>query len=159
MMECSIRYCFDTSALLDGWVRYYPPDAFPSLWCHLDRMITNGSILCPEDVLLELGKQEDDVCRWVKDRQHLLARTLGVAEQAVVSRIMSTHPNLVDVGTGKSGGDPFVIALAKINGLTVVTGEKFSKNPAKPKIPDVCAAYGVPCINILQFIRDQKLKF
>src|ERR1022692_867540 len=32
-------YCIDTSALVDGWIRYYPPDVFPPLWTKLEDMI------------------------------------------------------------------------------------------------------------------------
>jgi hypothetical protein len=41
-------YVIDTSALLDGWVRYYPPDVFPSLWSHLEEMIKTGELLSPD---------------------------------------------------------------------------------------------------------------
>ena len=43
-------YVIDTSALLDGWVRYYPPDVFPPLWSNLEGMITAGELLSPDDL-------------------------------------------------------------------------------------------------------------
>jgi hypothetical protein len=58
----------------------------------------------------------------------------------------------------RNGADPFVIATAQVRGLTVVTEEKGGTD-TKPKIPSVCAALRVPCINVLSFIRDQGWSF
>ena len=58
----------DTSALLDGWVRYYPPDLFPSLWSHLEEMIRTGELLSPDEVLLELAQKDDEIHKWADGR-------------------------------------------------------------------------------------------
>ena len=47
-------YVIDTSALLDGWARHYPPDVFPSLWSLIEEMIKVGELLSPGEVLVEL---------------------------------------------------------------------------------------------------------
>jgi hypothetical protein len=39
--------------------------------------------------------------------------------------------------------DPFVIALERVPGLTVVTAERASGSLQKPRIPDVCTGVGV----------------
>ena len=39
------KYCFDTSAILDAWVRYYPPDVMPDLWEKIAEMIDNNEII------------------------------------------------------------------------------------------------------------------
>lgn len=54
-------YSLDTSGLLDGWVRYYSPDVFPSLWKQMEAAAANGTIVAVQDVLLELERQDDDV--------------------------------------------------------------------------------------------------
>jgi hypothetical protein len=54
--------------------------------------------------------------------------------------------------------DPFVVATARVKGLTVVTEEK-GGTTKKPKIPSVCQALGVPCVNVLSFLRDQGWSF
>lgn len=51
-------------------------------------------------------------------------------------------PRLVGLG-GRSAADPWVIALAMVNGWTVVTEEKATRKADKPNIPDVCAGLGV----------------
>lgn len=67
-----MAYCFDTSALLQCWARYYPVDVFPGLWDRLDRMIEGGEILCPDEVGREIAKKDDGLNEWVKGRPQLL---------------------------------------------------------------------------------------
>ena len=50
-----MRWCFDTSALIEPWVRRYPPDVFAPVWDHLVRLVDDGEVIAPSDVLLELG--------------------------------------------------------------------------------------------------------
>ena len=52
-----------------------------------------------------------------------------------------------------------MIAVAKIRKLSVVTGEKRKGNPARPKIPDVCEAYGIKCLNLLELMKSEGWKF
>lgn len=78
------QYCLDTSALIEGWVRSYPKDSFPSLWAHFDEMIENGSLLCPDEVIYELEKKADDLYEWAKQRDKLFY-PLDVSLQTVVT--------------------------------------------------------------------------
>ena len=55
----------------------------------------------------------------------------------------------------RSGVNPFVIALAMVNQGTVVTEENATGNIAKPRIPDVCDALGVPCLTLIGYIEAQ----
>ena len=62
-------------------------------------------------------------------------------------------------GGKRSGGDPFVIALAMVKSGTVVTEEKPTGNIAKPRIPDVCDALGVHCLTPKEYIEAQGRTF
>ena len=66
---------------------------------------------------------------------------------------------LVDSERDRSIADPFVIAVARVRACCVVTGEKSSGNPKRPKIPNVCDHFKVRYINLLQFMREQKWQF
>lgn len=64
-----MKYCIDTSSLLDGWVRHYPPDVFPSFWKNLEGMIEVGELIAPDEVLRELAKKEGDTLhQWAKQQ-------------------------------------------------------------------------------------------
>jgi hypothetical protein len=146
-------YCFDTSAFLDGWNRNYPPDVFPQLWATIEERIAQGSIIATEEVREELSRKDDALLKWAK-RQQGLFRDLDSFQQEHVSEMLAKYPRLIEQKKGRSGADPFVIALARVSGATVVTGENDDGTHEKPKIPTVCTAYGVRCIKVLDFIRD-----
>ena len=59
-------YSFDTSAWLPCSARFYPRDVFPALWDRLEGMLDAGKIVCSDEVLRELKKQEDDLRQWLE---------------------------------------------------------------------------------------------
>ncbi|MCY4400602.1 MAG: DUF4411 family protein [Gemmatimonadetes bacterium] len=149
-----MRFSIDTSAILDGWTRYYPREAFPGLWQHLGELIESGHLRASEEVRYELAKKEDEALEWA-ERQDGLFVPIDDDIQDAVSAILSDHPRLIDTRRGRSGADPFVIALAKVWRCAVVTGERPSGSLKRPKIPDVCSALGVASMSLLDLIRQQ----
>ena len=152
-----MAYCFDTSVLIECWSRSYPPDVFPGLWVKLDALIARQEVLCADEVRVELERQEDDLAKWIKVRPRLFV-PLDDAIQRATSEVLLAHPLLMKATKNRNGADPFVIATAQVRDLTVVTEEKGGTD-TKPKIPSVCAALRVPCVNVLSFIRDQGWSF
>jgi Domain of unknown function (DUF4411) len=152
-----MAYCFDTSVLIGCWARSYPPDVFPGLWIKLDELITQQHVLCPDEVRVELARQEDELAKWVNARPHMFV-PLDDAIQRATSEVLARHPLLMKATKNRNGADPFVIATAWVKSLTVVT-EELGGTTTKPKIPSVCQALGVPCINVLSFLRDQGWSF
>jgi hypothetical protein len=151
-------YCFDTSALLEAWARYYPPDVFPSFWERIEESITDGAIVCPDEVLVELAKKEDDLHKWAKARANLF-HPLTEDVQRAAGRVLAAFPRLVDTRRGRSQADPFVIGLAMTADRTVVTAEKASGKPEKPRIPNVCDSLSVKWIPLIDFMRKQGWQF
>lgn len=150
-------YCFDTSALIECWSRSYPPDIFPGLWLKLDELIAQQQVLCPEEVRVELARQDDDLAKWVNARPRLFVE-LDDAMQLATSEVLAQHPLLMKATKNRNGADPFVIATARVRSLTVVTEEQ-GGSATKPKIPSVCQALGVPCVSVLRFLREQGWSF
>ncbi|MCH8806885.1 MAG: DUF4411 family protein [Planctomycetes bacterium] len=151
-----MKYSIDTSGLLDGWVRYYPPDLFPSLWDgRFDELIEEGRLIATEEVLIELEKKEGDaVHAWAQKRSALFV-PVDEPIQACVTDLLAQYPYLAAEQSRRSSADPFVIALAQIEGCAVVTGEHPSNNLKKPKIPDVCADQGILCLGLPQVFREE----
>ena len=79
--------------------------------------------------------------------------------QQEVRTILLTHRGLVEGGKKKNSADPFVIALAKQKCCKVVTEETPSHNMSSPKIPDVCNAYHIECVDFISFAREEKFAF
>ena len=154
-----MRYCIDTSALMDAWRRWYPKAIFPSLWDNVDRLIADGRLISSEEVLQELERKEgDDLHEWAKRREALFL-PLNDRIQEHLKKIMASHSRLVDGRTSNSYADPFVIATAQANGCIVVTGEKATNTPDRPKIPDVCRDLDIQCIGFTELIRQEGWRF
>jgi|SRR5665648_232556 len=149
-----MRYSFDTSSLLNGQRDLLPPLTFPTVWGNIEGMIADGSIRSIDLVRDELAGREDAVHAWAV-AQHDLFVPLTEDVQLAVREVLAEHQRILGIGSGRSGADPFVIALARVYGATVVTEEIPSRNLTKPKIPDVCQAMGVRHVNLLSFIQEQ----
>lgn len=72
---------------------------------------------------------------------------------------MADHPFLVKNRPGKSAADPWVIALARNTGATVVTEEADDASARYPKIPSVCRDYAVRWVRLLDLIRAEAWRF
>ena len=124
----------------------------------MDSAAKNGQIFVIDEVVIELSRKDDDVYKWVKEREAMVV-SIDSDIQNHLTEIMSKYGRLVDTKRNRSGCDPWVIALARARGFSVVTAEKASGSLAKPKIPDVCQALGIPCIEIVDFFREQGWKW
>lgn len=152
-----MSHCIDTSALLEAWVRRYPPDVFPGLWAHIESLAATEKLRAPDEVLRELQTKDDGLAKWAKQRDGLFA-PLEPAVMAAVREVLAAFPRLVGTLKQRNRADAFVIALAKVDGLTVVTEER-GGTPDRPRIPLICDHFGVLCINTLEFIRETGLTF
>jgi hypothetical protein len=156
MSSYSFNYVIDTCSLTE-LQRVYPIDVFPGAWDLVDRLVTEGSLGSSEQVLEELKAQDNFLQQWVKDHKHMFM-PLSNDVQTQATRILSTHPTLIDLKKRKSGADPFIIASAMVTSAAVVTEERPSGGPPKVKIPDVCKDYDVQCLPILEMLRREGLK-
>lgn len=109
--------------------------------------------VCCRLVLRECSKQRsEELHGWLKPREALFI-TPDETVQGQVDHIVNTYTALVAAGKEKFQADPFVIAQAKVNGLTVITEETGIGSLAK--IPGVCNAMKVECINLMQLIDEE----
>lgn len=150
-------YCFDTSSLIECWTRSYPPDIFPGVWDKLNDAVAHQHVLSAEEVREELKRQDDELVKWITDRPYMFV-TLDEPIQVATSAVLRDHPLLMKATKNRNGADPFVIATAQVRGLTVVTEEQ-GGSANKPKIPSVCTALDVRCIDVLTFLREQGWSF
>ena len=151
-------YCFDTSAFVEAWRRLYPPDVFPSYWQNLRELARTELICSPDEVLEELSRKEDDLYTWARELDGFF-QPLDDQIQTETMNILAEFPRLVAELSDRTRADPFVIALAKRDGLTVVSNEKRVGSRSRPHIPNVCDALGVRHCDLLDFIRDRGWTF
>lgn len=150
-------YIVDTSVWIRLYEECYPPEVFPSLYTQLQECARQGRIMSPRQVLVELGDGRHGVSAWVRALQpSIVPKETSVIAKHVGS-ICSEFPALIK-GTSMEA-DPFVIAHAISSGRVVVTEERRSIHPnSRPRIPAVCDARGVMCIDTLEMLRRLGVK-
>ncbi len=159
-----MKYCIDTSALIDAWYEYFPPDLFEPVWNTLSEMCEREDIVSVEMVMDELRAQDDDLQKWAGQFESL-SYPLDAELQQTVRHVMdscSTDPRtgLVIPTSPKSGADPFVIALALNKGIPVVSQENARTDQnQRLKLPDACRLMGVRHMNLLEMARAEGWKF
>lgn len=178
MSELFEGYVIDSAPLIYLYREKCPPDIFPSLWGneYLSGLIKQGILVAPREVFNELDSYEDKKSESGKDKLWEWARInksmfvdpdddqnnyIPLVREIANAIIPGFGLKLVDESKETPEADPFVIALAKLRGWVVINKERYI-NPdpkGRPNIPNVCAHYGVECIELNEFFRKQGWKF
>lgn len=153
-------YIFDTCSL--QVLFRFPAGRFPTLWRKFDDVFEQNRILSVKEVLHEVDRQQDGAGKkWVNANKEVFAPATP-DEALILSKIFQTphFQGLVKKQTILKGGfeaDPFIIARAKVLNAFVVTEEKYKEN--SNKIPNVCKALGVKCVNLEGFMENEGWEF
>jgi len=154
-------YVFDTSSIRS--LQHFYPSVFKTIWDGLDGLVQQQNLVSTREVWNELERQNvsADVLAWAKQNKQIFT-TPAAAELQFVAQIFQTKHFQSLIGEqqrlkGMPVADPFVIACAKIKGGTVVTEEQLK--PKAAKIPNVCAHFNVPCIDLEGFMQQQGWNF
>jgi hypothetical protein len=165
-----MSYVFDTSSIRS--LQHFYPRVFRSIWDGLEALASQGLLISTREVLNELERQavSEEVLQWVGDHRAVF-RTPNAEELQFVATIFQVQHFQALIGQqqrlkGMPVADPFVIACAKVHGGTVVTEEGWMRPGASlmpkahaAKIPNVCAHFGIPCIDLEEFMHQQAWNF
>ncbi|SEF14734.1 DUF4411 family protein [Jiangella alba] len=155
-----VIYSLDTSGLVDGIERYYPPANFPGLWEQVDALIAEGRLLMSEEAWNEAISTDAPVKEWCSDSSAARAscvKTTDAAIAAISGAIVQQFPSWVTQGR-KNAADPFVIAVAEVHRCMVISGEK-NGGPGTPKIPYVCTQRSVKHGRFIDIIKNEGWSF
>lgn len=97
----------------------------------------SGKILAPRKVFDEIMAGGDELSVWI---DAFKGKTIDHSAVLAWSDIKIA--------------DPWLIAIAIVGGYSVVTFERTSASPKKPKIPDICDHFGVKHCNLFQMMRS-----
>jgi hypothetical protein len=154
-------YVFDSNSLIDLFKHYYP-SRFPSLWEKFDALVRSENITSVREVSNEITQRDDRLSDWTKSNKTLfpISSPNELRIVADIFRISHFQANIrkQERLQGRAVADPFVIAKAKIikNGC-VITQETLKKNAAK--IPNICQAFDIPCLNLEGFMEKEGWEF
>lgn len=153
------KYCFDTSAFIDSWRRFYTPSIFPTLWEQLSELMKSGQIVVPKEAEKEIVAGNDELKTWFKFSNSCV-RAYTLAQLKIVTEIVNKYPKVSQYNKIKPiHADPFVVALAKIENATVVTWEGSNGSKDNPRIPDLCKEFEVECCNMIGFFEKEGWSF
>lgn len=145
-------YVIDACALIDAAQHYnMAKKSFSHIWDTLDKMIEQGELVSSTEIMDEL--KDEDLKSWAKKHKGcFLPLTKDVQDKT--SEVLSKFPNLIKIrSTSNSNADPFLIATAVIHGGSIVTNEKLGDMKTQDcKIPNVCQALDIPCMNLHTFL-------
>jgi len=159
-------YVFDTSSIRS--LQHFYPRVFKSIWDGLDALVQQEQLISTREVFNELERQDvsAEVLKWTKDNKQIFTTPTAAELQFVATIFQVKHfQSIIGVQQRLKGtpvADPFVIACAKISQGTVVTEEgwlrpsdKLAPKPNAAKIPNVCAHFKVPCVDLEEFMQQQ----
>lgn len=162
------KYVIDSSSLMDifGDTPWISKEVNPGLWQTIEAMIKTGEIISHAEVLAEIkkdGVKGEELFAWA-NTNHEVFRIHDIVQEGLVIRGMTQkYKAFVNNKINSVHADPWIIAQAKVQGLTLITEELFSSspNPEKIKIPNVCKDpdFNVPCINLWGLTMEQGWKF
>jgi hypothetical protein len=152
------NYLMDTCAWLDLHRRHYAKEVFASLWEQIDALIAAGRVSSHREVLKELERGDDEVAAWAKDHVEIFTPP-GAEEQERLRELLAEFPKLADPTRTKPHADPFLVARAVADRLTIVTSESHVGSVHNPTLPFVCRAKGVKHVNLLTMFRDLGWQF
>ena len=156
-----VIYSLDTSALIAAFHERYPIENFPSLWCKIEALIKKGRLKMSQ-IVFDEAMRDTEIKQWCDENQLKpdFQVTIDESVQEQVSEVLSEFPRLVDSRTGKSGADPWVVALAlTIESCVVVTEENRTYSENRPKIPDACDHFDLQCLKIVDLIEKENWIF
>lgn len=152
------NFVLDTSAFINSWNHHYRLPVFQGVWDALGQAMTDGVVVAPSEVLVELSRRSGDPLHtWAQG--YPAAFVPPAASWLPHVATLQAHAPHWFTGTGQHGADPFVVAMALDAGLPVVTyeGQAFSGNPARVAtqrraMPHVCALVSVPVLTMFDVL-------
>jgi len=165
-MELSFgdKYVIDTDVLIT-LIKHYPPDkpTFKAIWDEIENLIKQRSMFSTSVVYDEIGRYEgkgERVKKWAEANKKHFFIEVDPETWQFAQEIIRKFPALIkkkNIETGEQDADPFLIALAKSKGATIITQEK--DDPNKTKIPNVAAHYKIKSTDLFGFFAERGLKF
>ena len=158
-----IVYWADADVFIQAKNGPYKFERVPQFWSFLAEQIRVGSIRCPKKVYDELTDGKDQLAQWCKTRRRDLCAQASRDVQRCFGNVAThVHGNYSAPKAAEflSGGDGWVIAHAMEMGVSgiVVTQESERHHNAKVKVPTVCQAIGVRCINTYEMLEALDFK-
>lgn len=159
----SVDYILDSNVFIEAWGKYYSPDFCTGYFPSLEQLGRDGILAIPEMVHREIEKKSDELYGWIQGSDIPVLPITEEVQKALRNLYQkdSKHQRLADTSKGRSLADQWVIAHAMTEEAVVVSKEEKIVTPGstKVKIPNVCDAMDVRCIQDYEFIAEVDIRF
>lgn len=154
-------YVLDADVFMTAARSYYAFDLVPRFWDTLINQASEGRVLSIDYVKKDIDRGKDDLTEWANESFHdWFDSTDGEdvinAYRQVISWAQGQN-QFTDAAKAEfaNSADGWLVAYALAKGCTVVTNERFDANiRRKIKIPNVCQAFNVPCVDTFGMLRQ-----
>jgi predicted nucleic acid-binding protein len=162
----SAKYCADANFFYEFWLpdRKFRKDIYDTLWTHMASQILGGTITSTEEVFRELKESNDPKFQqWLDSHKGYLYVEDDQAVITIATEILNKHPEILFQKGKKNGADAFLVATAKVYGLSVISEENREpeanlRNGACVKVPNLCDEQNVKCYSILDYCAKEGIK-
>jgi hypothetical protein len=166
-------YLLDANCFIQANKDMYPLDIAKSFWHKILELQEGGVIKSVDKVKQEMLRHDDELMKWINENlphefffeslsQDVLSKYSEVVNWAFTKLGSPYMQQAVDKFMNDDNADAFLIAHAYIDTeqYTVVTYEKSGPMKASIiKIPDVCEAFQIKCVNMMTMFRELKETF
>jgi hypothetical protein len=165
-MSGSKRYVLDANVFITAKNQYYGFNVCPGFWKSLIVHHEKKHVFSIDRVLDELAALGDELSQWATGEapETFFKKT---QDQAVVDEFqkmvtwVNSEAQFTPAAKAEfaSVADGWLIAYAKVNGLTVVTHEEYAPDArSRVPIPNVCLEFNVDYVNTFEMLRDLNVK-
>lgn len=157
------KYVVDTCLLIRRSPQEeYEEEAFPIHWKNFDMLVKEGVIVSIDKVKEELTEKGDEFfLDWTKENEIMFYPNFDSDTTPFLTDLSRKFPDWYNKNQDKA--DYFIIAFAKVKGLTLVTQEVMNLDSQKEKrykIPTVCHKIGGKCImKSCEFEYDENIDY
>lgn len=161
-------YLVDSNFFIQAHRLYYPLDVIASFWSKVSQLSDQGIIKSIDKVKIEIydnSAHEDELKAWCQSHlstDFFISTESSIANYAQIAQWASSmshqyHKNAIDEFLATNLADPWLVAHAMGQKITIVTYEKSEPYiKRKIKIPEVCNQFGVRYINTIEMLRELK---
>ncbi len=163
-------YVLDSNFFIQAHRFYYPIDIATGFWNKVRQLAEEGRVISIDKVKKELYDKNDVLEEWCrnnlpkdffKDTSVVLA-AYGQVTAWAMSRSGHYLPQALNEFLDADEADAFLVAFCLVDSSNryIVTHEVSAPNKvSKIKIPDVCAALNVSCVNTIEMFRQLREMF
>jgi len=161
------RHLVDASVLMEAHRRYYRFGVCPGFWESLIWHHKQGVVTSIDRVRKEVEEGKDALRQWVKDEcpstffESTNSKATGERYGKIISWAGAQNRYRPEaLAEFAIVADGWLVAYAGEHGLTVVTQEVAAPESKKEvKVPDVCEAFKVPCIDTFEMLEKLNVRF